>query len=95
MLLHGDVVPEAGHELRRERAGGGEAAGVVLAEQGADAVVRRPLMVVAHRRVRATAARELRLGLHQLRLQDRDLHQTGKNKWRCYSHLLVIPPMAS
>ena len=77
----GDVVPEPGHELRHEAvvegpgAGSPGAARRVLAEQGADAGVVRPLVVVARQRVRGAldAARELRLGLHQLRLKDGDL----------------------
>jgi hypothetical protein len=78
----GDVVPEPGHELRSEEvvegpAGPPGATRRVLAEQGADAGAVRPLVVVvARRRVRGgalDAARQLRLGLHQLRLQDGDL----------------------
>jgi len=76
----GDVVPESGHELRHEAvvegpSGSPGAVRRVLAEQGADAGAVRPLVVVARRRVRGAldAARQLRLGLHQLRLQDGDL----------------------
>lgn len=81
----GDVVPEPGHELRHEAVvegtGSPGAARRVLAEQGADAGAVGPL--VARRRVRGAldAARELRLGLHQLRLQDGDLEGEAPNKF--------------